>query len=98
MNDVLKTVLDYIKENHPDAAGSLVDTGYFTVSSDSKRVLGNRRSIYSGSGWNISIGHPVIPEIVYNIKAVYNNGEIIWSGRILNGKVEEQCYENIIPG
>lgn len=98
MKDVLKTALEYIKENHPDAVVSLVDTGYFTVSSDSKRVLGYRKSLYSGGGWNVSVGQPITPEIIYNIEAVYNGGEIIWSGRILNGKIEELSYENIKTG
>ena len=97
MNDVLKTVFEYIKENHPDTAIFMVDAGCFAVSSAEKRVSGNRRSVYSGGGWDVAIGHPVTPEIIYNVKAVYNNGEIIWTGSILNGKVEEQSYENITP-
>jgi hypothetical protein len=97
MKDVLKRVIDYIKENHPDAVASLVDEGCFTAGYGGKRVLGYRKSVYSGGGWYIKIGHPLTPEIVYNIQAVYNNGEIIWCGRILNGKVEELSYENIKP-
>jgi hypothetical protein len=98
MKDILITALEYIKENHPDAAAAPVDEACFTVSSDGKRVLGNRKSVYSGGGWNIGIGHPVTPEVIYNIEAVYHKGEIKWSGRIINGQVEELSYENINPG
>jgi len=98
MKDILKTVFDYLKENHPDAIVSQIDESCFQVNSDGKKVLGYRRSVYSGGGWSISIGRPVTPEIVYNIQAVYNNGEITWAARIVNGKVEEQSYENILSG
>jgi hypothetical protein len=97
MKEILKTVLDFIKENHPDAVVFLVDEGCFKAHSGGKSVLGYRKNLYSGGGWNINIGHPVTPEMVYNVKAVYNDDEIKWSGRILNGKVEELIYENIKP-
>ncbi len=92
--DVLKTVLDYIKENHPEAAVPLEDYSCFTVSSAGKSAPGYSRSVYSGGGWNVSIGRPVTREIIYNVRAEYNNGDILWVGRILNGKVEENGYEN----
>ena len=93
--DVLKTILGYIKENHPDAGPLPVNDSYYTVNSEGREKLGYRRSVYSGGGWNISIGRPVTPERIYNIKAEYNNGDIVWIGRLINGKVEENSYENI---
>ena len=95
--EVLKTVLDYIKENHPDACVPETDENCFTVNSGSRRKLGYRRSVYNGCGWEIVIGQPVIPEIIYNIRAEYQSGRIIWTGRIINGKIEENSYENISP-
>ncbi len=91
--DVLKTILDYIKENHPDAVLLLVNDSCYTVNSEGRGKLGSRRSVYSGGGWEISIGRPVTPERIYNVKAEYNNGDIVWIGRILDGKVEEKSYE-----
>jgi hypothetical protein len=93
--EVLETVLEYIKENHPDAAVLCGDYSCFKAGSDGKGRLGCRRSVYSGGGWNISIGRPVVREKIYNIRAEYQNGRIIWTGRIINGKIEESSYENI---
>ncbi|MDD4923821.1 MAG: hypothetical protein PHF74_03160 [Dehalococcoidales bacterium] len=87
--------MDYIRENHPEAAVPLEDYSCFTVSSEGKRAPGYSRSVYSGSGWNISIGRSVTPERIYNIKAEHNNGDTIWTGRIINGRIEENSYENI---
>ena len=93
--DVLKTILEYIKENHPDAGLPEADGICYKVNSDSRRKLGYSRSVYSGGGWDISIGRPVTPQKVYNVKAEYQNGDIVWVGRIINGKAEEKSYENI---
>lgn len=95
--EVLETVLDYIKENHADAAVFCGDYNCFKAGSERKGRLGYRCSVYSRGGWNIRIGHPVVREKIYNIRAEYQNGRIIWTGRIINGKIEEYSYENISP-
>lgn len=92
--DILKTIVQYIKENHPEAGLPEADGICYKVDSDSRRKLGYSRSVYSGGGWDISIGRPVTPERIYNVKAEYNNGDIVWVGRVINGKVEEKSYEN----
>jgi hypothetical protein len=97
MMDMLKTILDFIKENHPDACVPAADENCFTVNSDSRRKPGYRRTVYNGGGWEIAIGRPVTPEKIYNIRAEYQNRRIIWKGRIINGKIEENSYDSITP-
>jgi hypothetical protein len=91
--DILKLVVEFIKEHHP-AAGSLIkDYTRFILSSDGKRLQGYSSAVFTGDNWEISIGHAVTPRTIYQIRADYNKGEIVWTGQIINGQVEEKGYD-----
>lgn len=93
---ILRTVIEYIREHHPDAGELIKDCDSFSKKSTGKRLQGYSRVLYTGDNWNISIGHAVTPVITYQIEADYNNGAIIWTGQIKNGQVEEKSYEKIL--
>ncbi|MDD4874376.1 MAG: hypothetical protein PHE15_05310 [Dehalococcoidales bacterium] len=95
--DILKLVVAFIKEHHPDAGALIKDYTSFVNNIEGKRLQGYSRAVYTGDNWNISIGHAVTPLTIYQIRADYNNGEIVWVGQIKNRQVEEKSYERVLP-
>jgi hypothetical protein len=95
--DILKLVVDYIKQHHPEAGALIKDYTGFTLSSDGKRLQGYSSVVFIGDNWNISIGHAVTPLTIYRVRADYNNGEIVWTGQVINGQVEENSYAKSSP-
>lgn len=90
--DILNNAMVYIKAHHPDAAVFIKDATTFTMSAGEKRVVGYTGVTYTGGGWTISIGHAVTPETIYDVRAEYNSGKIIWTGLSKNGQITEVNY------
>jgi hypothetical protein len=95
--EILKLVVEYIKEHHPAAGVLIKDYTKFSLSSDGKRLQGYSSVVFIGDNWNISIGHAVTPLTIYRVRADYNNGEIVWTGQVINGQVEEDSYAKSSP-
>jgi len=94
--EVLNNSIAYIKSNHPDAAAFLADNIAFTVTgSTGKDIEGYTGVTYSGGGWTVSIGHAIVPNYAYDIKADYGNGKIVWVGTSKNGQVKEESYTRL---
>jgi len=91
--DILNNSLSYIKANHPDAAPFISNNISFTpVSSTGKDIEGYTSVTYTGGGWVVSIGHAIVPNYAWGIKADYDNGKIVWTGSSRNGQITEESY------
>jgi hypothetical protein len=95
--DILKSVIEYIRENHSDA-GMLIDYTHFVNNSSGKKPPGYSNAVFTADSWKITIGHTVTRDRIYKIKADYNSGEILWTGQIKNGQLEEKSYEKMPSG
>jgi len=90
-DEMLNNVMDYIRTNHPDATPFIKENMSWTQSSSIKRV-GYTEATYNGDGWTVTIGHAVTAEVIYEIKAEYHSGEIVWTGTVKNGAITEESY------
>ncbi|MGA3093924.1 MAG: hypothetical protein ABSD79_00880 [Dehalococcoidales bacterium] len=95
--EILKLVVEYIKQHHPEAGALIIDYTKFAMSSEGKRLQGFSSAVFTGDNWDISIGHAVTPLTIYRVRADYNNGEIVWTGQVINGQVEENSYAKSSP-
>ena len=91
MADMLSSLMDYIKQNHPDAAPFINEDMSWTKSSQVIKV-GHTRYAYTGDGWTVTIGHTITAEVIYDIRAEYTSERIVWLGMIKNGAVTETSY------
>jgi len=89
--DMLDSVMDYIKQNHPDAAPFIKENIPWTARTE---VLsdGYSRDVFTGNGWTVTIGHAVTAEVIYEVTAEYNDERIIWVGMIKGGVITEKSY------
>jgi hypothetical protein len=93
MQDVLNKSLAYVKSHHADAARYLTDNITFSqISSTGKKNLGYTGATYTGGGWAVEIGHAVVPDYSWEIRADLNNGQITWVGSSKNGQISEVSY------
>lgn len=91
--EILKSTMSYIKANHPDAAPFITADISFTISGGTaKDIEGYNGVTYTGGGWVISMGHPIVPNYAWEIKADYDNGKIVWIGTSRNGRITEESY------
>jgi len=96
--DILTASLTYLKSHHSDAAVYLTDNISFTqITATGKGRLGYTGVTYTGGAWNISIGHPVVPDYSWEITANYNGGQIVWVGSWKNGILGEVSYAANLP-
>ena len=92
--DILKNTMIFIKAHHPDAAALINDNISFTLSTGDRQNQGYTRVICSGGGWTVSIGHAITPDNIYDIRAEYVKGQIVWVGSSKNGQIREESYIN----
>jgi hypothetical protein len=88
---MLNSVMDYIKANHADAAPFIKEGMKWTETVPAKRP-GYTGVTYSASGWTVAIGHAVTAEIIYDVRAEYRGGKIVWVGIIKEGGITEESY------
>jgi len=91
MVDMLNSVMGYIKQNHPDATPFIRETMSWTRSSQVISV-GHTQYVYTSDGWTVTIGHAVTAEVIYGIRAEYNNERIVWVGMNKAGVITEKSY------
>lgn len=89
--DMLNSVMDYIKANHPDAAPFIKENMKWAETVSAKRP-GYTGVTYSASGWTVTIGHAVTAEIIYDVRAEYPSGKIVWVGTIKDSVITEESY------
>ena len=69
-----------------------VATSLQKVSATGKDLQGYTGVTYTGGGWSFNVGHAVVPDYAYDIKADYNGGKIVWVGSSKNGQIKEESY------
>ena len=87
----LNSVMDYIEQNHPDAAAFINEGISWTRSSQTIRI-GHTQNVYNGDGWTVSIGHSATAEPFLDVRAEYNDGAIVWVGMIKESVITESSY------
>jgi hypothetical protein len=93
--EILNSAMSYIKANHPDAAALMpADIEFKLTGGTGKDIEGYTGVTYRGGGWVVSIGHAIVPNYVWGIKADYNDGKIVWIGSSSNGQITEESYIN----
>lgn len=90
-DQILNSVMDYIKQNHPDAAAFIKENMPWTKSSQVIKV-GYTRYAYTGDGWTVTIGHAITAEVIYEVTAEYNDERIIWVGTVKDSAITEKSY------
>lgn len=98
--DARDSAVMFITTNHTEVApmlsnmtwtGGRVETG----------LVGSETHIWTSGNWNVTITHPVVPDPVYTIGAVYtdtvNNVTVDWQGTYQNGVVTETNYSFVVP-
>jgi hypothetical protein len=96
--DTLKLILDFIGEHHPEAVTWTGDYSGFTEKPGDRHAYGYTGTVFNGHGCSVSVGHAVNPHPVYHVTAACKDGEIVWKGRIVGGRVEEAGYETAKSG
>jgi hypothetical protein len=89
--DMLNSVMDYIKANHTDAAPFIKEDMKWTEAGSAKRP-GFTGVTYSAGGWTVAIGHAVTAEVIYDVRAEYRGGKILWVGTIKDSVITEESY------
>ena len=89
--DMLDSVMDYIKQNHP-ATAPFIEEDIHWARSTTVRKIGYTRATYTGDGWTVAIGHAITAEVIYEVKAEYAEEGIVWVGTIKDGVVTEKSY------
>lgn len=88
---VRDAVMDYIGENHPDAAIYIEDPVWNVTPPEP--IPGWTEYHYIGDGWNVTIGHVVYYDITYEVTSEYRQEGITWTGTVYDGVVNETSYE-----
>jgi hypothetical protein len=90
-DEMLNSVMNYIKANHTDAAPFIKENIPWAESSTVKR-MGYTGYTYIGDGWTVTIGHAVTAEVIYEIRAEYDSGKIVWTGTVKDNTITEEGY------
>ena len=90
-DDMLSTIMAYIKQNHPDAAPFIKEDMSWAKTSSPKQ-MGYTEATYTGDGWTVTIGHAVTAEVVYEVRAAYDKEAMVWSGTIKDDVITETNY------
>jgi hypothetical protein len=91
--ELLKSSIAYVKANHTDIAALLGrDVSFSKVPGTGRYLLGYTGATYAGGGWSFSVGHAVVPDYAYDIKADYGGGKMVWVGSRKDGQVREESY------
>jgi len=87
------TIHLHIEANYRNAAALLrSDVSFSRVSATGKDVVVYAGVTYMGGGWRFSVGHDVVLDYAYDIKADYGGGKIAWVGSCKDGWVTEESY------
>jgi hypothetical protein len=90
-DQILNYILTYIKQHHSDAAPFIKDNLSWQRSATTKK-MGYSGYTYTGDSWIITIGHPITAEEIFDLRADYGDGLIIWSGIFKNNAISEIMY------
>lgn len=83
--------MDYIKQNHPDAAPLIKENMSWSESSQTT-ADGYSRFAYTSNDWTVTIGYAITPDVIYDVRAEYKSEEIVWVGKVKSGVITEKSY------
>ena len=90
----------YIKAYHTKTASYMQSFMWSGGRMDMGMMLGSENYSYQGSGWNVTMQYPVVPNPIYTITAQYTpmnmqsgNVVISWQGNLQNGTIAETVYK-----
>jgi hypothetical protein len=94
---VRDSALYYIALNHTETNPLMNDNITWTGGrQDSGGLVGSETYIYTGSGWNVTMSYPVVPNPIYTITVTYTNSAsqvvVDWQGTCQGGVVTETGY------
>ena len=98
VESVRDAVMDYIRENHPDAAVFIGDLEWSGGRVTPPGLIGYETYVFTSAkptdtiGWTVTIGYPVVYDATYEVTAQYNG--ITWTGTVHDGAVSETSYES----
>jgi hypothetical protein len=90
-DNMLNSIMHYIEQKHPDAAPFIKENTAWIKSGSIKRI-GYTEATYDGDGWTVTIGHAATAELIYEVRAEYHSGEIVWTGIIKDDTITEESY------
>ena len=90
-DDIPDSVMDYIKQNHLDAAPFIKEDMSWTKSSP-VILDGYSRDFFTGDGWKVTVGHAVTAEVIYEVRTEHNGERIVWVGTVKDGTITEESY------
>lgn len=91
MDNILTSVMDYIKQNHLDVAPLIKENMSWTESSQT--ILdGYSRFAYTSNGWTVTIGYTITPDVIYDVRAECKSEGIVWVGKVKSGAITEKSY------
>ena len=86
-----------IQTNWPETQPLMTNLAWTGGRATPEGLVGYETYIYTGNGWNVTVGNPVIPDLTYDVSATYTaNGKLVldWKGVYFHGEVNETsfCY------
>jgi hypothetical protein len=93
---VRDTIMSYIKAYHEEAGGYMQPIAWAGGRTTPPGTVGSETYLYQGSGWNLELQYPVVPNTVYTVSANYTGrgmtNIIAWQGTLQNGIIIETSY------
>ena len=90
--DILHSTMSYIGSHHADAAAFIPADISFNQLPHDQRKVGYGSVTYTGGGWEVSIGHAITLDEIYDMRADYQSGKIVWIGRSQDSVITEDSY------
>ncbi len=98
VEQVRDMTMAYIKAHHNETAQYMPSFSWTGGDITPYGLVGYTTWLYQSTGWNVTIGYPVVPNPIYSVTATYTSqvapGEVIvsWQGSMQNGIITETAY------
>jgi hypothetical protein len=96
---VLYDAMAYIRVNHTETAPYQLISSWTGRRATPEGLVGYETYVYTGMGWNVTVGYVVYYDMIYHVNATYvpansQNGQVVvdWQGTWHNGTVTETKY------
>ena len=95
--EVRDSTIMFIAINHTETQSLTTGITWGGGKATPEDHLGYETYIYTGNGWNVTIGYPVVPNPIYEVSAIYTppgseQVTVNWQGTLQNETVIETSY------
>lgn len=95
--NVRDSTIMFIAINHTETQSLTTGIKWGGGRATPESLLGYETYIYTGNGWNVTIGYPVVPNPTYEVSAIYTppgseQVTVNWQGTLQNETVIETSY------